>query len=144
MLDETFTPHGKHLIAGDWVAGEDSFQSEPAHGPAHDFSTGTPALVDAACVAAEEAFSSFGYSRREDRAAFLNAIAEEIEARAERSPLSAARKPGCPRRGFKVSAGAPWDSCGSLPSISSRGITSTVAMTRRCPNARPCRVPTCG
>lgn len=79
----TFTPHGKHLIAGDWVAGEATFQSNPAHGAAHAFSVGTPAHVDAACGAAEEAFWSYGYSTREARAAFLNAIADEIEARAE-------------------------------------------------------------
>ncbi|WP_194138124.1 hypothetical protein, partial [Salipiger mangrovisoli] len=31
MLDKSvFTPHGKHLIAGAWVAGETSFTSEPA------------------------------------------------------------------------------------------------------------------
>lgn len=84
MLDDkTFTPHGKHLIAGDWVAGEATFRSDPAHGAAHDHSIGTPAHVAAACEAAEEAFWSFGYSSREDRAAFLNAIADEIEARAD-------------------------------------------------------------
>ena len=83
MLDTVFTPHGKHLIAGEWVAGEASFASEPAHGPAHDFSVGTPALVDRACQAAEEAFWSYGYASREVRAAFLNAIADEIEARAD-------------------------------------------------------------
>ena len=49
-----FTPHGKHLIAGDWVASDRSFSSEPAHGPAHDFSVGTVDLVNAACEAAEE------------------------------------------------------------------------------------------
>jgi alpha-ketoglutaric semialdehyde dehydrogenase len=79
----TFTPHGKHLIAGDWVAGEATFKSDPAHGEAHDFSVGSPAHVDAACAAAEEAFWSYGYSSRAERAAFLNAIADEIEARAE-------------------------------------------------------------
>ncbi|MGC9370840.1 MAG: aldehyde dehydrogenase (NADP(+)) [Paracoccaceae bacterium] len=79
----TFTPHGKHLIAGDWVAGEATFKSAPAHGEAHEFSVGSPAHVDAACTAAEEAFWSYGYSSREERAAFLNAIADEIEARAE-------------------------------------------------------------
>jgi len=83
MLDKsTFTPHGKHLIAGDWVAGETTFSSEPAHGPAHDFSVGTPALVDQACKAAEEAFWEYGYSTREERAKFLNTIADEIESRA--------------------------------------------------------------
>lgn len=76
-----FTPHGKHLIAGEWVATEGTFRSAPATGPAHDFSTGTPELVEKACAAAEEAFWSYGYSTREERAAFLDAIADEIEAR---------------------------------------------------------------
>lgn len=81
MLDETFKPHGKHLIAGEWVAGDATFQSEPAHGAAHDYFVGTPALVDQACKAAEEAFWSFGYASREARAEFLRAIADEIDAR---------------------------------------------------------------
>ncbi|GHF06064.1 dehydrogenase [Aliiroseovarius zhejiangensis] len=38
--------------------------------------------VDAAVQAAEDAFWSYGYSSRETRAAFLNSIADEIEARA--------------------------------------------------------------
>ncbi|NHM18273.1 aldehyde dehydrogenase (NADP(+)) [Tritonibacter mobilis] len=79
----SFAPHGKHLIAGDWVASEQIFMSEPANGEAHAFSIGTPSLVDQACRAAEDAFWSYGYSSRADRAAFLNAIADEIEARAE-------------------------------------------------------------
>ncbi|MFP1633203.1 aldehyde dehydrogenase (NADP(+)) [Zhengella sp. ZM62] len=74
---------GKHLVAGDWVATQTTFTSEPAHGPAHDFAVGTPDLVDRAAKAAEEAFWSYGYSSREERAAFLNAIADEIEARGE-------------------------------------------------------------
>ncbi|MBL9058841.1 MAG: aldehyde dehydrogenase family protein, partial [Mangrovicoccus sp.] len=81
MLDDSFTPHGKHLIAGDWVAGAGTFRSEPASGPAHDFAIGTPELVDRACEAAEDAFWSYGWTSRADRAAFLNAIADEIEAR---------------------------------------------------------------
>tara|TARA_R110002049_G_scaffold188402_1_gene356778 strand:- start:5313 stop:6830 length:1518 start_codon:yes stop_codon:yes gene_type:complete len=76
-----FTPHGKHLIAGDWIASDDTFASTPAHGPAHDFSVGTPELVARACEAAEAAFWDYGYSTRSDRAAFLNAIADEIDAR---------------------------------------------------------------
>ncbi|MGB0659051.1 MAG: aldehyde dehydrogenase (NADP(+)) [Mangrovicoccus sp.] len=84
MLDNTdFTPHGKHLIAGEWVAGDATFTSEPAHGEAFDYSVGTVELVNQACEAAEEAFWDYGYSSRETRAAFLNAIADEIEARAD-------------------------------------------------------------
>lgn len=82
MTDTTdFTPHGRHLIAGAWIGGEATFRSTPAHGPAHDFAQGTPALVDRACTAAEDAFWSFGHASRADRAALLTAIAEEIEAR---------------------------------------------------------------
>lgn len=79
----TFTPHGKHLIAGEWVAGDTTFDSSPAHGPVHAFSIGTVALVDQACQAAEDAFLSYGYSTREERAVFLNAIADEIDARGD-------------------------------------------------------------
>lgn len=74
---------GKHLIAGEWVTGESTFASEPAHGASHDFAMGTPAHVDTAAKAAEEAFWSFGYSSRAERAALLNRIADEIDARGD-------------------------------------------------------------
>ncbi|WP_281985430.1 aldehyde dehydrogenase (NADP(+)) [Thalassorhabdomicrobium marinisediminis] len=74
---------GHHLIAGGWTPGADSFTSEPAHGPSHDFAVGSADLVDRACRQAEEAFSSFGYSSREARAGFLNRIADEIDARGD-------------------------------------------------------------
>jgi alpha-ketoglutaric semialdehyde dehydrogenase len=72
---------GKHLIAGHWVAGETTFRSSPAHGEALDYSVGTPAHVDGAVRAAEEAFASFSQTSREERAVFLERIAEEIDAR---------------------------------------------------------------
>ncbi|MEI4474259.1 aldehyde dehydrogenase family protein, partial [Frigidibacter sp. MR17.24] len=78
----TFTPHGKHLIAGEWVGTGARFASDPAQGPVHEFSVGSPELVARACAAAEDAFWSYGYSTRAERAAFLEAIADEIEARA--------------------------------------------------------------
>ncbi|SOE18469.1 NADP-dependent aldehyde dehydrogenase [Hoeflea halophila] len=87
---------GKHLIAGNWVAGDTTFKSEPAHGEAHDFSVGTPAHVDAAAKAAEEAFWSFGYSSRAERAALLNAIADEIEARGEEITAIGTSESGLP------------------------------------------------
>ncbi|MFN3576466.1 MAG: aldehyde dehydrogenase (NADP(+)) [Tabrizicola sp.] len=72
---------GKHLIAGEWVGSAQTFQSSPAHGPAHSFAVGTPAHVEAACEAAEAAFADYSAVKRVDRAAFLNRIADEIEAR---------------------------------------------------------------
>ena len=47
----SFKPHGKHLVAGEWVATDAKFRSEPAHGEAFDFSVGTVDLVNAACEA---------------------------------------------------------------------------------------------
>ena len=79
----TFKPHGKHLIAGEWIATDDTFTSEPASGEAHSFSVGNPQLVDQAAKAAEEAFTTYGYTTREERAAFLDTIADEIEARGD-------------------------------------------------------------
>nr|WP_321511243.1 aldehyde dehydrogenase (NADP(+)) [uncultured Celeribacter sp.] len=92
----TFTPHGKHLIAGDWIGTEAQFKSIPAHGDAHAFSVGSPELVDRAVQAAEEAFWSYGYASRETRAGFLNAIADEIEARAEAITQIGAEESGLP------------------------------------------------
>ena len=48
----TFTPIGKHLVAGEWVDGAGHFASEPAHGPAHQFAVGTVDLVNRAAEAA--------------------------------------------------------------------------------------------
>lgn len=72
---------GYHLIAGEWVAGEVTFASSPATGTPHRFSVGTPAHVDRACRAAEEAFWSYSAVTNEDRARLLDRIADEVEAR---------------------------------------------------------------
>lgn len=90
-----FTPHGRHLIAGDWVAGTETFASEPADGPAHHFSVGSATLVDQAAQAAEQAFWTYGWTPRAARAAFLRAIADEIEARA-----AAITRIGCQETGL--------------------------------------------
>ncbi len=92
----TYTPHGKHLLAGEWVAGEATFASDPATGPSHDFSVGTPAHVDTAVQAAEKAFWTYGQSSRADRAKFLNAIADQIEARADAITEIGSQESGLP------------------------------------------------
>ncbi|MFD2813489.1 aldehyde dehydrogenase (NADP(+)) [Paracoccus aerius] len=71
------------MIAGEWLTGEGTFRSSPAHGPVHEFSAGTVDLVDRAVQAAEEAFLAYSATSREERARFLEAIADQIEARAE-------------------------------------------------------------
>lgn len=72
---------GKHLIAGDWLASAQTFQSSPAYGPTRTFSAGTPSHVDAACEAAEAALPAYSSLSNAERAAFLSSIADEIEAR---------------------------------------------------------------
>ena len=92
----SFTPHGRHLIAGEWVGSATAFASAPAQGPAHRFASGDAALVDRAAQAAEEAFAAFGWTSREARAAFLEAVAEEIEARGEAITEIAMQETGLP------------------------------------------------
>jgi NADP-dependent aldehyde dehydrogenase len=92
----TYKPHGKHLIAGNWVEGDSTFTSEPASGLAHTFTVGRVSDVNAAAAAAEDAFWTFGYSSREDRAAFLNTIADEIEARADAITQIGSQETGLP------------------------------------------------
>lgn len=72
---------GKHLIAGEWVAGETTFRSSPATGAGQDYAVGTPAHVDRAVQAAEAAFPAFAALTRAARADFLDRIATEIDAR---------------------------------------------------------------
>ncbi len=72
---------GHHLIAGEWVAGATTFASAPATGEAQHFAVGTPALVDRAVQAAEAAFPAYAATTCDQRAAFLDRIADEIEAR---------------------------------------------------------------
>ncbi|MEL6265934.1 MAG: aldehyde dehydrogenase (NADP(+)) [Pseudomonadota bacterium] len=88
--------HGRHLIAGDWVAGESTFTSTPLTGAGHAVSMGTAGHVDAACRAAEAAFETYGYAPRETRAAFLEAIAAEIDARGERITATGMAETGLP------------------------------------------------
>lgn len=91
-----FKPHGKHLIAGEWIDGDQTFTSSPSSGSSHEFAVGRIADVDAAAKAAELAFWTYGYSTAEDRAAFLNTIADEIEARAEEVTEIGCQETGLP------------------------------------------------
>lgn len=87
---------GKHLIAGEWVDGDKTFQNAPVEGEVSTFAVGTPAIVDKAARGAEEAFWSYGYSTRASRAAFLRKIADEIDARGEEITAIGTRETGLP------------------------------------------------
>ena len=87
---------GKHLIAGEWIGSATTFASDPAHGPSHDFAVGTSAHVEAAVEAAEEAFASFGWSTRAERAALLRRIADEVDARGDAITQIGTQETGLP------------------------------------------------
>ena len=92
----SFEPHGKHLIAGEWVGSAETFASHPVDGKSHQTANGGASEVERAVTAAEEAFWSYGYSSRAERAAFLDAIADEIEARADAITDIGTRETGLP------------------------------------------------
>jgi 2,5-dioxopentanoate dehydrogenase len=133
----SFTPHGKHLIAGEWIATEKTFSSEPATGPAHQFSVGTVELVDRACNSAEEAFWSFGYSTREERARLLETIAEEIESRADAITEIGSQETGLPEARLQGERGR---TVGQLKLFASH-IRSGEYLDRRHDEAMPDRQP---
>jgi NADP-dependent aldehyde dehydrogenase len=95
-MAETFKPRGCHLIAGEWVQGSDTFLSDPVSGEGQSFSLGREADIDRAAKAAEDAFWVFGASSRESRAAFLEAIADAIEARGALITEIGTRETGLP------------------------------------------------
>lgn len=92
----SFKPHGKHLIAGEWVDGQDHFHSEPAVGKAFSFARGTVEHVEQACEAAEDAFWEYAYTTREFRAKFLRLIAGEIEKRGDMITQIGTQETGLP------------------------------------------------
>ncbi|MBX2853348.1 MAG: aldehyde dehydrogenase (NADP(+)) [Rhodobacteraceae bacterium] len=95
-MTQSFTPHGKHLIGGEWIASPATFSSQPAEGPSHAFGDAGSELVDQACRSAEETFWSYSATSRAERAAFLNAIADEIEALGEQITEIGVQETGLP------------------------------------------------
>ncbi|MHC5655248.1 aldehyde dehydrogenase (NADP(+)) [Stappia sp. ICDLI1TA098] len=93
----TYQPHGHHLIAGERVDSGARFDSSPVTGPAHSFCRGGAGEVDRAARAADAAFPAFSRTTRDERAVFLERIADEIEARAEDLTRLAVAETGLPQ-----------------------------------------------
>ncbi len=87
---------GKHLIDGRWVDGGETFRSDPVSGEPMTVFNGGHAEIDRAAQAAESAFTTYGWTSRDDRAAFLDAIADEIEARGEEITAIGCAETGLP------------------------------------------------
>jgi len=88
--------NGKHLIAGQWIGGSETFANMPVSGEADSFTVGLPEHVDRAVQGAEEAFATYGQSSRAERAEFLRRIADEIEARGDAITDIGSRETGLP------------------------------------------------
>ena len=87
---------GKHLVAGEWLDGPATFQSDPSSGEPNTFAVGSPELVAKACEAAEEAFPAYAATSREERAVFLEKIADELDARGDEITAVGSAETGLP------------------------------------------------
>lgn len=87
---------GQHFIAGSWIGSDNTFANAPVSGAEDHFAVGTVALVNQAAQAAEEAFTTFATTTRAVRAAFLRAIADEIDARGADLTKIGSRETGLP------------------------------------------------
>ncbi|WP_420395062.1 aldehyde dehydrogenase (NADP(+)) [Nioella sp.] len=87
---------GKHLIAGQWIESDKTFNSQPVFGEPQAFCAGSPDLVDAAATAAEIAFESYCMLSRDARAAFLDVIADQIDVRGDAITIVGTAETGLP------------------------------------------------
>ncbi|MTH95437.1 aldehyde dehydrogenase (NADP(+)) [Roseibium sp. RKSG952] len=87
---------GRHFILGRWVGGTTTFASSPASGSSMDFAQCPHGLVDTAAAGAEAAFETYGWLTRAERAAFLQTIADEIDARKQEIVDIASNETGLP------------------------------------------------
>ncbi len=106
-----YQPHGRQLIAGEWVGASETFSNEPAEGEVSQFSAGTPEDVARAAMAAEMAFEEFAAVGRATRGVFLNRIANEIEARGDDITDIGSRETGLPAGRIENERGR---TCGQL------------------------------
>lgn len=72
---------GVSLVAGDWIGSDRTLCNEPIDRAPDSFAAGTPELINRACQAAEDVFWTYGYGSADERAALLNEVATQIDAR---------------------------------------------------------------
>ncbi|MCY6383788.1 aldehyde dehydrogenase (NADP(+)) [Hoeflea prorocentri] len=88
--------NGTHLVAGEWIGSDNSFSNEPVSGEADQFAVGTVELVNRAVEQAEAAFASYSSLARSERAKFLRAIGDEIDARGDAITQTGMKETGLP------------------------------------------------
>lgn len=85
---------GKNLINGGWVGSTQSSTSIDLDGVS--FAQATHEQVDQACTAARKAFREYSHTKRSARAAFLNQIADEIDALGDQITVTGMKESGLP------------------------------------------------
>ncbi|MFU8824063.1 aldehyde dehydrogenase (NADP(+)) [Yoonia sp.] len=128
---------GQHLINGAWVDGGSAFQSDPVTGPTLTVLSGGKPEADAAMQAAEQAFATYGWTSRETRAAFLDAIADEIDARGAELTAHGSAETGLPAARLDGERGR---TCGQLRLFATH-IRDGAYLDRRHDKALPDRAP---
>ncbi|MEN7341778.1 MAG: aldehyde dehydrogenase (NADP(+)) [Pseudomonadota bacterium] len=88
--------HGKQLIAGQWVAGDDTFRSTPVSGAPDVFTVATSEQARTAAEQASFAFPAFADTSRAQRAQFLETIADAMQADSEAIVSCAIKESGLP------------------------------------------------
>jgi len=96
---------GLHLIAGEWTASDQVFENQPIEGASDRFAATLPEHMERAVEAAEDAFLPYAELSREARADFLEAIADEIDARLEVIQSVGPGETGLPSARFTAETG---------------------------------------
>lgn len=86
--------HGKNLIEGTWVGSDDALASADLEG--QSFAQASVEQVGIACRAARRDFRAYSSTSRTDRAAFLRACADEIDALGDEITATAMAETGLP------------------------------------------------
>jgi len=71
--------NGKHYVAGQWVAGAETFRSSPFRGTGYEFARGNAEAVDDAVTQGVNAFGIYSRTTTAERAKLLNDIAFELD-----------------------------------------------------------------
>ena len=88
---------GRHLITGEWFDNAAHFRAKLVQGDGPSYPEAGLEEVDRALKAAEAAFAVYGQTTREERAAFIERIAVEIEVRGARLTETAMAESGLPQ-----------------------------------------------
>lgn len=117
-MNASQTMAGRQFIAGRRIASGEatllSLRAVDGEATGHRFYPASCEEAAQAAEAAQEAFAVYSQTTPQQRARFLNAIADELDALGEPFLLSPGRRPRCRWRGYRESGRAPAASCGCL------------------------------